>query len=185
MKNIFVIYGPSGSGQDSVIEGIAKKIPIERAITTVSREMRSFESQGRPYYFISPEAFEALIRADTLAEHVKKYTGIYYGVTKQELQRVLHSDKIGVWKVDFEGAITIKRAFSQAVIIMINAPINIIERRIRNRETLPEDEIQSRLAHIREWLPKSIYDYKIENEEGQLEQTIEQVAEIIKKHSEQ
>lgn len=185
MKNIFVIYGPSGSGQDSVIEGIAKLLPIERVVTTVSRSMRSHESQGHPYYFISEEEFENLITTEALAEFVQKYTGIYYGVTNEELARALNSGKAAVWKVDFEGAITIKKRFPEAVIIMINAPLDIIERRIRSREKLPEDEVQSRLIHIREWLPKSIYDYKIENEEGKLEQTIEQVAAIIKKHSEQ
>lgn len=182
MKNIFVIFGPSGSGQDSVIEGIAKLLPIERVITTVSREMRSSESQMHPYYFVSPEAFEELIQTDSLAEYVKKYTGIYYGVTKQELDRVLNSEKVCVWKVDFEGAITIKKRFPHAVVIMIDAPLEVIEQRIRNRETLPEEEIQSRLSHIRQWLPKSIYDYRVENEEGKLDQTIKRVKAIIESH---
>jgi len=53
LKNIFIIYGPSGSGQDSVIEGIEKKIPVERVITTVTRPPRQKESQGHPYYFIT------------------------------------------------------------------------------------------------------------------------------------
>ncbi len=184
MNSIFVIYGPSGSGQDSVIEGVERLIPIERVVTTVSREMRSFESQGHPYYFISPAEFEELIRTDSLAEYVKKYTGIYYGVTKQELERVLQAERIGVWKVDFEGAITIKKRFPNAVVIMINAPLEIIEQRIRSRETLPEEEVQSRLNHIREWLPKSIYDYQVENEEGRLDQTIERVKAIIESHLE-
>jgi guanylate kinase len=182
MKNIFVLFGPSGSGQDSVIEGIAKLLPIERVITTVSRKMRSFESQGRPYYFISPEAFEKLIHTGALAEYVRKYTGIYYGVTKQELERVLIGERAGVWKVDFEGAITIKKRFPHAIVIMITAPLEIIEQRIRTRETLPEEEVQSRLSHIREWLPKSIYDYQVKNEEGKLDQTIAEVKAIIESH---
>lgn len=184
MKSIFVIYGPSGSGQDSIIEGVAKLLPIERVVTTVSREMRSFESQGHPYYFISSVAFEELIRADALAEYVKKYTGIYYGVTKQELARVLNAGKAGVWKVDFEGAITIKKRFPHAIVIMINAPLEIIEQRIRKRETLPEAEVQSRLNHIREWLPKSIYDYQVENEENKLDEAVAQVKAIIESHLE-
>ena len=181
MKNVFVIHGPSGSGQDSIIEGVAKLLPIERVITTVSREMRSFESQGHPYYFITKEAFEDLLRADALAEYVQKYTGIYYGVTKAELARFNESNsgKIGVWKVDAEGAATIKARYPEVTVIMITAPLEVIEERIRNRETLPEAEIQSRLDHIKEWLPKSIYDYKIENEEGKLDEAIARVKTII------
>lgn len=182
MKNIFVIYGPSGSGQDSVIEGVANVLPIERVITTVSREMRTDESQGHPYYFISLAEFEELIHTNSLAEYVKKYTGIYYGVTQQELNRVFNGENVGVWKVDFEGAITIKKRFPNAVVIKINAPIDVIEKRIRSRETLPENEVQSRLNHIREWLPKSIYDYQVENEEGKLDEAIAKVKAIIESH---
>lgn len=186
MKNVFVIHGPSGSGQDSIIEGVAKLLPIERVVTTVSREMRSFESQGHPYYFITKESFEDLLRTDALAEYVQKYTGIYYGVTKAELDRFSenNSGKIGIWKVDAEGAATIKSRYPDITVIMISAPLEVIERRIRNRETLPEEEIQSRLSHIKEWLPKSIYDYRIENEEGKLDEAIAQVKAIIESHLE-
>ena len=186
MKNVFVIHGPSGSGQDSIIEGVAKLLPIERVITTVSREKRSFESQGHPYYFITKEAFEDLLRTDALAEYVQKYTGIYYGVTKAELDRFSenNSGKIGIWKVDAEGAATIKARYPEITVIMITAPLDVIERRIRNRETLPEEEIQSRLNHIKEWLPKSIYDYRIENEEGKLDAAIAQAKAIIESHLE-
>ena len=65
---------------------------------------------------------------------------------------------------------------------MITTPLEIIEKRIRSREPLPETEVQARLAHIREWLPKSIYDYQVENEEGKLDETIAQVKAIIEKH---
>ncbi len=182
MKNCFVIFGPSGSGQDSVIEGLQKLLPIERIVTTVSRPMRSHESQGHPYYFVSPTEFEGLIKNDALAEYVKKYTGIYYGVTKAELERFEKINKIAVWKVDFEGAVTLKQRFPEVVVIMITTPLEIIEKRIRSREPLPETEVQARLAHIREWLPKSIYDYQVENEEGKLDEAIAQVKAIIEKH---
>lgn len=148
--------------------------------------MRSFESQGHPYYFITKEAFEDLLRADALAEYVQKYTGIYYGVTKAELARFSekHSGKIGIWKVDAEGAATIKARYPEVVVIMITAPLEVIESRIRNRGVLPEEEIQSRLEHIKEWLPKSIYDYQIENEEGKLEEAVARVKAIIESHLE-
>ncbi|PIR95197.1 guanylate kinase, partial [Candidatus Falkowbacteria bacterium CG10_big_fil_rev_8_21_14_0_10_37_6] len=53
MQKIFIISGPSGAGEDSVIDGLKKLLPIERVITTTTRAMRKNESQGNPYYFIS------------------------------------------------------------------------------------------------------------------------------------
>ena len=183
LKNIFVIYGPSGSGQDSIIEGVQKKIPLERIITTVTRPPRSGESQGHPYYFISREAFEEKIEQNALLEYVEKYLGIYYGVTTEEVERVASHKEIGIWKVDFEGARNLKQRFPELTVIFINAPLDIIEARLRRRDAIDENELKARLEHIKEWLPKSIYDYKIENEEGKLEQAIEQAYQIIKQHS--
>lgn len=184
-KNIFVIYGPSGSGQDSIVEGVQKIIPLERIVTTVTRPPRPEESQGHPYYFITRAEFEEKIQQQKLLEYVEKYLGVYYGVTSEEVERVAHSGKIGIWKVDFEGARNLKDRFPELTVIFINAPLDIIETRLRRRETITEADLQARLSHIREWLPKSIYDYKVENEDGKLDQAVAQVCAIIRKHSEQ
>lgn len=184
-KNIFVVYGPSGSGQDSIVEGIQKKIPVERIITTVTRPPRSMESQGHPYYFVTRDEFEKKIKQGDLLEYVEKYLGVYYGVMTEEVKRVAQSGKIGIWKVDFAGARDLKQRFPELTVLFINAPIEILEKRIRRRDTITEEELQARLKHIREWIPKSIYDYKIENEEGKLKQAIEQACHIIKEHTEQ
>ena len=181
-KNIFVIYGPSGSGQDSVIEGVQKLIAVERVITTVTRPMRQAESQGHPYYFISRDQFEKKIEQKELLEYLQKFDGVYYGVTTEEVERVAKSGKIGIWKVDFAGARDLKTRFPELTVICINAPLAQIEERIRRRDNPTEEYIQTRLAHIREWLPKSIYDYQIENQDGKLDEAIAQATALIKKH---
>ncbi|MFZ3032060.1 MAG: hypothetical protein WA082_03420, partial [Candidatus Moraniibacteriota bacterium] len=57
--------------------------------------------------------------------------------------------------------------------------------RLRSRDTgKDESYFQERMDYTREWLNHlDIYDYQVENEEGKLAQTIEQVAKIIKQHS--
>ena len=50
---IFIITGPSGAGEDSVIEGLHEYFDISRIITTVTRPKRDGESDGNPYYFIT------------------------------------------------------------------------------------------------------------------------------------
>ena len=52
MKNVFIISGPSGSGQDSIIESLALLLPLKRVITTTTRPKRDTESEGNPYHFI-------------------------------------------------------------------------------------------------------------------------------------
>lgn len=180
-SNIFIVYGPSGSGQDSVIEGVQKQLPVERIITTVTRPMRPRESQGHPYYFTTQKDFEVKIANGELLEYVQKYDDIYYGVTTQEVNRVAQSGKIGIWKVDFAGARDLKKRFPELTVIFINAPLSMIEARIRKRDNPTEQYLQTRLRHIQEWLPKSVYDFKIENKDGKLKEAIEEACAIIRK----
>ena len=48
-NNLIIISGPSCAGEDSIIEGIKKILPIQRVISTTTRKMREGESQKNPY----------------------------------------------------------------------------------------------------------------------------------------
>lgn len=183
MQNMFVVYGPSGSGQDAILDGIGKLLPIEQTITTTTRAMRPGESDGHPYHFISRQKFLKGIAQEKFIEYAKTYNDDYYGLTKEEFERVQHSDRIGVWRTDFQGALTAKRLFPDITVLFIHAPLPVLESRIRKRDHPSEAYLEKRLRYIKEWLPKCIYDYKIENEEGKLDEAIQKVFAIIKEHS--
>jgi guanylate kinase len=182
-KNIFIISGPSGAGEDSVIEGLKKILPVERVITTTTRAPRSGESQGNPYYFIPREEFENKITTGEFIEYAKEYNDQFYGVTRSELIRIGNSQKIGIWKIEYQGVITAKKNFPNIVAILLTAPLDIMEARIRRRGNLSEADIAERMAYSKEWLTHytDIYDYTVENEEGKLDQTIAAFKSIIEK----
>lgn len=183
-QNLLIISGPSGAGEDSVIDGLAKLMPIERVITTVTRSPRAGESDGHPYYFISTKQFEQKIVSGEMVEYAKHYNGNFYGVTKTELERVAASGNIGIWKIDYKGVETAKKMFPGIIAIFITAPLEILEERIRSRGNVTEDYIAERMAYTREWLKHTdIYDYTVTNEQGKLDQTIHESLAIIKKHT--
>lgn len=185
MNNLFIISGPSGVGEDSVIQGLQKILPIERVITTTTRQMRPGDSQGNPYYFITREAFEQGIAAGSFVEYAREYNDQLYGVTREELDRVIGDGKIGIWKIEYKGVMSAKRLFPGIIAILITAPLEILEKRIRNRDNPSEESLKERMDYTREWLKhKDIYDYAVENEEGKLSETIEKVATIIRRHAE-
>ncbi|MDD5464669.1 MAG: guanylate kinase, partial [Candidatus Moranbacteria bacterium] len=95
-SNIFIISGPSGAGEDSIIGGLEKLFDVERVITTSTRQMRPGESQANPYYFISKDEFAKKLKSGEFAEHAEQYNGNFYGVSKEELERVKNSGKIGI-----------------------------------------------------------------------------------------
>lgn len=183
-SKIFIISGPSGAGEDSIIEGLCKHFPIERIITSTTREMRSRESQGNPYWFISREEFIARRDKNEFVEWAEQYNGNLYGVTKDEIERVKNSGKIGAWKIEWKGVLTAKKSFPEVPAIFITVPdLKILEDRIRRRGDVSEKYIQERMEYTKEWMEHAdIYDHTVINEDGKLDQAIAQTAEIIQKY---
>jgi len=181
-SNIFIISGPSGAGEDSIIEGLKKYLQIERVITTTTRSMRPEESEGNPYYFISQKKFQEKIKRGDFAEYAQEYNDNFYGVTKDEIKRVHHCGKIGIWKIEYKGVITAKKLFPEMKSIYIAPPsLEILKKRIMRRDGVSEEYVNERMEYTKEWMKyENIYDFKVVNEEGKLEEAIKKVAEIIK-----
>lgn len=182
-NNLFIISGPSGSGQDSIIEGLSKFFPIERVVTTTTRDPRPGESDGHPYYFITKKAFREEIARGGFVEYAEQYNGNFYGVTGKELDRVRESGKAGIWKVEYQGVETAKRLFPGIVAILITAPPDILEARLRRRDNPTEEFIAERMTYTEKMLEHaSIYDYTIENEEGKLDEAVKKTADVIRRY---
>lgn len=183
-NNIFIISGPSGAGEDSIIKGLEKYFPIEKIITTTTRSMRPGESQGNPYWFIARADFEKRRDNNEFVEWVEQYNGNLYGVTKKEIERVKNSGKIGTWKIDWKGVVNAKKLFPEIPAIFIAVPdLKTLENRIRRRGGLSEEYIKERMEYTKDWLKhQDIYDHTILNEENKLDEAIAQTAEIIRKY---
>lgn len=182
-SNIFIISGPSGAGEDSIISELRKRLDTEKIITSTTRPQRTGEIHGQDYYFISKDQFETLISAGLLYEYAQQYNGEFYGVTVDEIERVAQSDRIGLWKIDYKGVINAKQSIPGIIAIFIDAPIDALESRIRRRDNVEEDYIQERMTYTREWLEHTdIYDYRVENLDGELIKAVDNVERIIKRH---
>ena len=179
-NKLFIISGPSGAGEDSIIEGLKKFIPIERVITTTTREKRSDVFSKDPYYFISKEEFEKGITENKFFEYAREYNDQFYGVANEEIERVIKSDKIGIWKIEYKGVITAKKLMPEVVAIFImTSSLEILKQRILNRGA-SEEFVEERMAYTKEWLKhKDIYDYEVVNQEGKLDEAVEEVKRII------
>jgi len=184
MGQIFIISGPSGAGEDSIIEGLQKYLNIERVITTTTRPMRPGESQGNPYYFVTLEEFKKGIKENKFFEYACEYNNNYYGVTHEEINRVRNGNKIGIWKIEYKGVITAKKLIPGIIAILISAPLSSIKKRLKKRDQNASPRyIKERMEYTRKWLKhKNIYDYEVINEDGKLEEAIQKTLKIIKKN---
>ncbi|MFP4514934.1 MAG: hypothetical protein ACLFNO_02940 [Parcubacteria group bacterium] len=180
-KNIVIISGPSGAGEDSIIKAVLKDLPAEKIITTTTRKMRAEDVEGVSYYFINKDEFKKGIENNEFIEYAKEYNDNYYGVSEKELLRVARSGKIGIWKIEYKGVITAKKLFPGIKAIFINAPLEDLKRRIKKRDNLPSSYLEERMAYTKEWLKhRDIYDYEIENADGNLDKAIENCKNLLK-----
>ncbi len=177
---LFIISGPSGVGEDSVIDRLHRCLPIERVITTTTRKKRPGESDGSPYYFVSEEEFRKGIAKGRFFEYARHYNGKFYGVTKEEIKRVIKSGRVGIWKIEYKGVMTAKKLIPGIVAILIMPPsLKTLEQRLLKRGESREF-IEERIGYTKEWMKhRNIYDYEVINYEDKLDETVEKVREII------
>ena len=180
MANIFIISGPSGSGQDSIIRELKKRLDFDKIITTTTRSIRPEDIDGVSYYFISKEEFKDKISKNEFFEYALEDNGNYYGGTYAELNRIKKSQKPVIWKIDYKGVLNAKKILPEAKSIFIYIPVGLISSRLRKRGE-SEEMIKSRIEYAKGWYEnENIFDYKIENREGELGFAVNEVLKIIK-----
>lgn len=177
---LVILSGPSGSGKDTVLECIDKRdIPIKRSISMTTREKRDGEIDGVDYYFVTKEYFEKQIAEKKMLESAL-YSTNYYGTPKGPVDRWLDEGKTVVLKIEVQGAEKIKKMYPDCVSIFIMPPsMQILERRLRRRETDSEESILMRLdAALGEMQCAEKYDYIVFNDV--LDDTVDDICAIIK-----
>lgn len=144
--------------------------------------MRPGESDGSPYYFVSKEQFEEKLARGDMVEWAKQYNGNLYGVTTAELERVNALPGVGIWKIEYQGVMTAQKFYPEVLSIFIMAEsLDVLADRIRSRGSVTDEFLAERMAYTKEWLRhEDIYDYKVINHQGKLDETVKQVARILK-----
>lgn len=73
MKKIIVLLGASATGKDTVVKHISEKYSIPIAVSYTTRPMRSNETQGVEYYFISDDEMHEKFKNGEVIEHTSYY----------------------------------------------------------------------------------------------------------------
>jgi guanylate kinase len=182
---LVIISAPSGGGKDVVIDRLVKKLDDAVVyVTATSRKPRPGEIDGKHYYFYSPEKFREEIEAGNFLEWSMVH-GEFKGVRRDVLGDTLRNHKIVIVKPDPQGMRKIKSQLPEALTIFIMPPsVEALKRRldIRGTETPEQREVRLRNAEI-EMAAAPEYDYVVVNEDGKIDQTVDQITEIIKKEA--
>ena len=180
---LFIISAPSGSGKTTLTNELLRLVPnLEFSISYTTRPPRGSEKDGREYFFVSREEFEAMIRRGEFLEHAEVF-GHYYGTARRFLELARAQGKDLVLDIDVQGARQLKQKEGGAVSIFILPPSrDILEKRLRDRSHAEhadaEEVIQRRLlAAGKEIENYPNYDYILVND--RLDQSIDQLKAIV------
>jgi len=176
---LVILSGPSGVGKDTLLEAWQAVNPlVERVVAACTRAPRPGEVNGVDYHFLTVAEFEAMIAEDAFLEHKRVYDN-YYGTPLSDMERRLSEGKIAILKIDAQGALDAMKIRPEAVTIFILPPSDEeLERRIRQRGTDSEEQIQKRLASARWEIEQSEhYQHKVRNDE--IEKAVLELEEII------
>ena len=178
---MIVISGPAGSGKGTVNAHLLATGDFVYSVSATTRAPRPGETHGVNYYFVTREEFEGRIREGGMLEYTE-YCGNYYGTPKKEALEVVASGKNLILEIEVEGAMNIKRANPEAVLIMLLPPsFEKQEERLRGRGTETEEKILERLQRTREEVALvGNYDYIVYNEDGCDKDAAEAIKEIVR-----
>jgi guanylate kinase len=182
---LVILSAPSGAGKDAVLERLVKRLDDAVVyVTATSRKPRPGEIPGTHYYFYSPEKFREEIEQGNFLEWSMVH-GEFKGVRRDVLGETLRGHKIVIVKPDPQGMRKIKSQLPEALTIFIMPPsVEALHKRLTLRGTETPEQLQVRLRNAEiEMAAAPEYDYVVVNEDGMIDETVEQIADIIRKES--
>jgi guanylate kinase len=160
------VTGPSGAGKGTLIQLVLPRFPeLALAVSATTRAQRPGEQDGRHYWFLSAAEFDRRREAGDFLEWVD-FVGNRYGTLRSEIDRLRAAGKAPLLELETEGAKRVKRRVEGAVTIFVTAPVDELERRLRERATESSGVIDDRLRKAREQLAEAAdFDHVVENDD--------------------
>lgn len=178
---IFLITAPSGAGKTTLAHRIAGHGEWTECISHTTRPMRDGEVEGKTYYFVSQQEFNEMQADNKFAESVK-YNGSRYGISKDEIERVMKTGKDVFIIVDNDGYKQVKEQYPNAVgIFLYMSKEDCMANMLLRGDSL--DSALSRIGLYSDEIRNSIsYDYVIKNVRNKQDQTVNIIRNIIRQY---
>ena len=179
--HLVIISSPSGGGKDAVIRELIKIFPNSaKLMTTTTRPQRPGEQNGVDYNYVTREQFQTMIDEGKFIEH-NIYADNYYGTEKQRLENNLQTHDMVFSNIEVNGKKNFDASgWENLSVFLLPESEEILKQRIEARGGLTPDKIAERLkTAINEVAQAIIYDYKIVNYQGKLDETVQNVAKIL------
>ena len=185
---IFIISGPSGVGQGTIMMALLAKPELNLVWTKgyTTRNKRASDEVENKYTFLDHDKFNELVKSGEIFDWTN-YDGInLYGSSKKETDTAINDGKNIIRDIDLVGVKNYQRSYPkfEIVTIFIKANLEVIKNRLVGRKQNTKEEIEARLKIAQKTLKtQKYYDFIVENIEGKPEIAVNEIAQIIREKS--
>lgn len=176
---LVVVSGFSGAGKGTIMKALLEQYDnYALSISATTRDPRPGEVDGREYFFLTEEKFEALIEQDALIEYAR-YVNHYYGTPRAYVEEKMAAGKDVILEIEIQGALKVKKKFPQALLVFVVPPTAAeLKKRLIGRGTETAEVIEKRLRRaMEESEGMDSYDYLVVNDT--VEQCVTELHNLI------
>ena len=164
---LLVISGPAGVGKGTInLSLISRNSDIRMSVSATTRQPRPGEIDGVHYFFKTEEEFQKMIESGAFLEYMRVFNTHYYGTPKSFVEQELSEGRSVILEIDVQGAMRVKAAYPDAVLIFIAPPsMSELKSRLIHRGTESSEAIERRFEtayHEMELVDR--YDYVVVND---------------------
>ena len=177
---LYILASPSGAGKTTLARRLIAADPgIRMSVSVTTRKARSGEIDGKDYFFVDHQHFEAMRDNGELLEWARVFDN-YYGTPKAAVASAIESGKDVLFDIDWQGAQQLSEKLPGDVVRVFVLPPSgrALEERLTSRAQDPPDVVARRMAaasaEISHW-PE--YDYVIVN--SAIEESLRSVTSIL------
>ena len=164
---LLVISGPAGVGKGTInISLISRNSDIRMSVSATTRPPRPGEIDGVHYFFKTEEEFQKMIESGAFLEYMRVFNTHYYGTPKSFVEQELAEGRSVILEIDVQGAMRVKAAYPDAVLIFIAPPsMSELKSRLIHRGTESSEAIDRRFeTAYQEMKYIDRYDYVVVND---------------------
>jgi guanylate kinase len=163
---MFVLSSPSGAGKSTLARELVSRVAgLQMSISVTTRPMRPGEVDGRDYFFIDRQRFDAMVRNNQLLEHAPVFDHLY-GTPRAPVEAALSAGHDVLFDIDWQGTQQLREKARQDVVSLFILPPSAadLEKRLHTRAQDSDDVIRSRMSQAsHEMSHWAEYDYIVIN----------------------
>jgi len=178
--SLFVVSAPSGAGKTTLIRQALPDLgPVQFSVSATTRARRAGEQEGVDYYFVTREAFDAMVAREEFLEWARVHENAY-GTPAAPVRAALDAGADVMLDIDVQGAAQVRSRMPESVQILVVPPsFEVLRRRLEGRGQDDPESVAVRLRNAKAELARfREYDYVIINDD--LREAVDNLKGIIR-----